>query len=350
MAVRKKEGPSFMALQKQLNSELKEEQFRRVYLLYGDQDYLRVQNRDRLKKALLGDGDEMNLHVYSGADTDISAVIDQAETLPFFADRRVIVLDNTGILGKSGPGSSDQGDTLAAYLPNAPETTHFVISEGSVDKRKKLYKAIEKEGLILPCENLDEETIARWTLSLFRREQLSISPELLGYFLELTGSDMFNIHMEADKLCAFCHGRNMITEKDIRAVCSLHLQDRIFEMIDAIVAKRPERALEIYMDLLALQTKPQPILALMQRQFNLLLQVRELMDLRMNENEIAERTGQKPYHIRKRYMPTASRYGRQVLIAALEDCIKADQEYKSGRITDQIAVEMGIVRQSQRKK
>ena len=350
MAARKKDGPSFMALQKQLNSELKEEKFRRVYLLYGDQDYLRVQNRDRLKTALLGDGDEMNLNIYTGTETDISAVIDQAETLPFFADRRVIVLNNTGILGKNPAGGSDQGDMLASYLGSAPETTHFIISEGAVDKRKKLYRAIEKEGMILPCENLEEETIARWTLSLFRKERLDISPELLGYFLELTGSDMFNIRMETDKLCAYCHGRSQVTERDVRAVCSVHLQDRIFEMIDAIVAKRPERALEIYMELLALQTKPQPILALMQRQFNLLLQVRELMDLRMNENEIAERTGQKPYHIRKRYMPTASRYGRQVLIAALEDCIRADQEYKSGRITDQIAVEMVIVRQSQRKK
>ena len=56
-----------------------------------------------------------------------------------------------------------------------------------------------------------------------------------------------------------------------------------------------------------------------------------------------------PYFIRKRYMPTASRYGRQVLTAALEDCIQADQDYKSGLITDRIAVEMVIVRQSRRK-
>ena len=90
MAAKKKEGPGFTALQKQLNSELKEEKFRRVYLLCGDQDYLRVQNRDRLKKALLGDGDKMNLCVFTGADTDMTQVIDQADTLPFFADRMVI--------------------------------------------------------------------------------------------------------------------------------------------------------------------------------------------------------------------------------------------------------------------
>ena len=87
----------------------------------------------------------------------------------------------------------------------------------------------------------------------------------------------------------------------------------------------------------------------MQRQFNTLLQVRELMDKRMGEAEIASKTGMSPYFIRKRYMPTASRYGRQVLTAALEDCIQADQDYKSGLITDRIAVEMVIVRQSRRK-
>ena len=68
-----------------------------------------------------------------------------------------------------------------------------MISEGEVDKRKKLYRAIEKEGFILPCENLDDETIRRWTFSLFQKEQLNIRPETLSDFLELTGSDMFNI-------------------------------------------------------------------------------------------------------------------------------------------------------------
>lgn len=349
MAARKKDGPGFTALQKQLNSELMEEKFRRVYLLCGDQDYLRSQNRDRLKKALLGDGDKMNLCVFSGADTDITAVIEQAETMPFLADRMVIVLDGTGILSGSAKGGDSRGDRLAAYLDRAPETTHFVISEGEVDKRKKLYKAIEREGFILPCGDLDDETIRRWAFSLFQKDKLNIRPETLSDFLELTGNDMFNIQTEASKLCAYCYGRSEVTASDIRAVCSVHLQDRIFEMIDAIVAKRPERALEIYMELLERQTAPQPILALMQRQFNTLLQVRELMDKRMGEGEIASKTGMSPYFIRKRYIPTASRYGRQVLISALEDCIQADQDYKSGLITDRIAVEMVIVRQSRRK-
>ena len=92
MAAKKED---FARLQKQLNQELREGTFRRAYLLCGDQAYLRLQNRDRLRAALLGDGDEMNVSVYTGMDVTVREVIDQAQTLPFFADRRVILLENS---------------------------------------------------------------------------------------------------------------------------------------------------------------------------------------------------------------------------------------------------------------
>ena len=88
----------FAANQRQLNEELKSGDYRRIYLLCGEQAYLRLQNKDKLVKALLGDGDAMNLSRYSGSDITARELIEMAQTLPFFADRRVIVLENTGLL------------------------------------------------------------------------------------------------------------------------------------------------------------------------------------------------------------------------------------------------------------
>ena len=83
MAAKKED---FGQQQKLLNTELREGKFHRAYLLCGEQAYLRLQNRDRVRAALLGDGDEMNVSVYTGMDVTAREVIDQAQTLPFFAD------------------------------------------------------------------------------------------------------------------------------------------------------------------------------------------------------------------------------------------------------------------------
>ena len=166
MAAKKED---FGQQQKLLNTELREGKFHRVYLLCGEQAYLRLQNRDRVRAALLGDGDEMNVSVYTGMDVTAREVIDQAQTLPFFADRRVIILENSVFFSKK---ASVESDALADFIPEIPESASLIFVEESPDKRKKLYRAIEKAGFILPCENLDDETIRRWTFSLFQKEQL----------------------------------------------------------------------------------------------------------------------------------------------------------------------------------
>ena len=109
MAAKKED---FGQQQKLLNKELREGRFRRTYLLCGEQAYLRIQNRDRVRAALLGDGDEMNVSVYTGMDVTAREVIDQAQTLPFFADRRVIILENSVFFSKK---ASVESDALAAF-------------------------------------------------------------------------------------------------------------------------------------------------------------------------------------------------------------------------------------------
>ena len=81
---------------KSLNEDLKTGQFKQVYLLYGEESYLKKQYKDRLSKAMLPEGDTMNYAYYEGKGTDVKQVIDLAETLPFFAPRRLIVMEDTG--------------------------------------------------------------------------------------------------------------------------------------------------------------------------------------------------------------------------------------------------------------
>ena len=107
----------FAQQQSLFNKELKEGAFHRVYLLCGEQAYLRIQNRDRLRAALLGDGDQMNVSVYTGMDVTAREIIDEAMTLPFFADRRVILMENSVFFSKK---ASTESDALAAFCLKFP--------------------------------------------------------------------------------------------------------------------------------------------------------------------------------------------------------------------------------------
>ena len=115
----------FASRQKQLNDQLRNGDLRRVYLLGGEQAYLRLQNRDKLVRALLGDGDAMNLSKFHGSGASAREIIDMAQTLPFFADRRVIVLENTGLMNpKSVTRSSAGGKTQGAVSEESAPWCH----------------------------------------------------------------------------------------------------------------------------------------------------------------------------------------------------------------------------------
>ena len=170
--------PDFASGQRKLNEELAKGDYRRVYLLCGEQAYLRLQNRDKLVKALMGDGDAMNLTRYSGTDVSAREIIDMAGTLPFFADRRVLVLEGTCLMnpkagGRASSALTQEAEKLSAYLPRIPESTSIVFVEESVDKRGRLYKAVtkcvkEENGWILECATPDEATLRTWAAGIFR--------------------------------------------------------------------------------------------------------------------------------------------------------------------------------------
>ena len=179
---------------KSLNEDLKTGQFKQVYLLYGEESYLKKQYKDRLSKAMLPEGDTMNYAYYEGKGTDVRQVIDLAETLPFFAPRRLIVMEDTGFFKGASP-------ELAEYIRSMPETTCFLFVESEVDKRGKLYKAVKEKGRIVEMTRKDGNTLQKWVLSMVKKEGRQITQSTVRDLLTKVWEDMENIHGEIEKMC-----------------------------------------------------------------------------------------------------------------------------------------------------
>lgn len=317
-----------------LLQDIKKQEYSQIYLLYGEEAYLRKQYRDRIKEALIDEGDTMNSHYYEGKDTLIGEIIDLAETLPFFASRRVIVIENSGWFQKGG-------EKLAEYLPTIPDTTFFIFVETAVDKRSRLFKTVKSKGRVAEFAPQDEQTLKKWILGMLKKEEKNITSASLQYLLERTGTDMAQIKMEMEKLLCYTMGKDEITEEDIDKVCVKRVQNQIFEMINAIANKEQKKALQLYYDLLTLKEPPMRILALIGRQFNLLLQVKELKKRGYSTAVIAEKTGLHGFIVGK-YERQAARFTMEELRKSVEACVEADERVKTGRMQDVMSVEMLI--------
>ena len=323
---------------KKLSEEIKSGQLKQVYILYGEEAYLRNQYKAKLKDALLGDGDPMNFHYFEGKDVRSGEVIDLAETMPFLAQRRVIILENSGLFAHGG-------EELAEYLSAPSETAYFVFVEPTVDKRSKLYKAATAKGRAIEFKAQDEDVLKRWVLGFLKKENKNITERDLNLFLDMTGSDMENIRGELEKLLCYCMKRDVITAQDIEAVCTKQINSRIFDMINAVAEKKQKTAMELYYDLLTLKEPPMRILFLITRQFNLLLQVKELKNKGLDANAIGEKVGLAGFIARK-YVAQAAKFKEDDLRTALTDCVESEEAVKTGRMNDVMSVELLIVKYS----
>ena len=321
-----------------LNEDLKTGQFNNVYLLYGEEAYLKKQYKEKLQNAMLSSDDTMNYAYYEGKGINVNEVIDLAETLPFFAERRVIVLENTGLFKSA---SSE----LADYIKELPDTTYLIFVESEIDKRGKLYKAVTSKGRAVELGRQDENTLIRWVFSSFKRENKQVSENTIRYFLSKVGTDMENIQRELEKLFCYAMDKETVSVEDIEAISTTQIANQIFEMVNAVADKQQKKALQYYYDLLALKEAPMHIFYLLARQFKLLLEVKVMDKQGISKKEIAEKTGINPFVIGK-YQTRAKGFSEKELREIMEDSVETEECVKTGRLTDTLAVELFIVRYS----
>ncbi len=320
---------------KTIDNDIKMNKIKRAYLLYGEERYLIRQYRDKIKNALVSSDDTMNFSAYEGADINQKEIIDLAETLPFFADRRLILIEDSGIFKKGG-------EDLAEYLPTAPETTCFVFVENEVDKRSKIYKALGQIGAAVEFSKQTDETLARWVGGRIRKEGKGMTQAAYNLFIEKTGTDMENIDKELEKLLCYCMDKENIEVGDVEAITTEQIQNKIFEMVDAISGNQKKKALDMYYDLLALKEAPMKILSLITRQYQQLMVTKAMSASGFNNKEIGKKIG-RPDWVARKYVDKSRNLSMDRIKKSLKSGVEYEEAVKTGHMDDQMAVEMFIV-------
>ena len=275
-------------MMKRVLQHIKEQKYQNLYLFYGKEKYLVAQTRDKLKEALIPSGDTMNYSYFEGKKTDIPEILELIQTMPFFNDYRLLVLDQTEL------GKKSNDDFLNA-LKEMPETTILLIIEDDVDKRSKIYKYINKEGCAVSFETPKEKDLVLWVAQMLKKEQKKMTQKDIQLFLYKTGQDMFTIKNELEKLISYTKGREVIGAEDLEALTTAQTTNQIFVMLEAIAKKQRDTVLKLYYDLIELKESPFGILALLVRQCNQLLQTQSLLKAGKSQGEMAKELKVPPF-------------------------------------------------------
>lgn len=327
---------------KTINEHIKTNTYKNVYLIYGEEEYLKKQYRDKLRTAIAGD-DTMNYSYFEGDKINVKDVLAIADTMPFFADHRLIVIENSGFIKSSN-------EELADYIKEIPVYLIMVFVESAIDKRNKVYKAITDkgyEGYVTEMNAPSTAQLQAWIAGLLKAEGKTINRSAVELLLSKTGAGMDLIRTELDKLVSYCMDRTEVTAQDVEEVCVSQTTNKIFDMVAAIGMKNTDQALKLYYDLLTLKEPAMRILYLIVRQFNGLLQTKDGINRGMSQSEMAKAIGVAPFVISK-YLPQSKLFSVAQLKEALKECADVEEAVKTGRLDEKIAVELIIVKYSEK--
>lgn len=321
---------------KVINEDIKTNSFKPIYFLYGEEDYLKKQMKDRLSKAISGD-DTMNLTIINEKLKTFDELISIGQTLPFFSEKRLIVLNDTDIFSLSS------SETFENFLQNQPEYLHLIIVEKTADKRKKLFKIINEKGYVTELNAQSTENLGRFIAMKCKEAGKNVTNEVILEILKRTGSNLGIISNELEKLFSYTYDSPSISLNDVSAICNVQLEDRVFDMISAIAGKKQELAFRLYYDLLALKEPPVKILILMERHFLGMLQVKTA-DSSIQKSELAKNIGMKgvmPFVVNN-YINQAKNFSLEKLINLADSFAQTEEDIKTGMIGDRIGVELLI--------
>jgi len=318
-----------------INEDIKSGQYKKVYLLYGEEFFLKQSYKQKLKEAVAGD-DTMNYNYFEGKGLDVNELISLSDTMPFFSDKRLIIIEDSGFFKTSS-------EALADYLPMIPDTTCIVFVEDAVDKRNRLFKKVKELGHAAEMKRQDSAQLARWAGTILAQNGRKITGSTMSLFLERTGDDMENIRMELEKLISYTMGSDVVTTEDVEAVTTVQVTNKIFDMVNAIVTRKTRLAMDLYEDLLTLKEPPMRILFLIARQFNQLLLVKEMTAKGTDRGTIASKLKIPPF-VAGKVSAQAGAFTREQILSYVKGCVEAEEAVKTGKMNDRMAVELLITR------
>lgn len=312
-----------------LKQALKEKRLDRLYIFHGEETFLLNHYLNQIKKHLLDELTEsFNFHKLTVETFDIQTFADSVENMPMMAEATLVQVDEVDIFKLPESDRNKVGEILSDIPDWCTVVFTYVATPWKPDKRlKKLWDAIDGNGLIVEFAKQNQRDLVAWITRHFAAHKKSISSDLCAYLIHITGGTMTALSGEIDKICAYS-GADTIKRSDIDAVTEPVLDAVVFDMTDLMSEGRYSDALLKLQTLLKMQQKPLEILGAVGGHFRRIGTARTLLDHGKNASDLAKLCGIHEYPARKT-MDAARRFRPEFCAKAAELVLETDYKMKT---------------------
>jgi len=327
-----------------LEKDLKQNKLNSIYLLYGEEVFLRESS---LKNIVKNFGEKIKGINYILLDEiNIDEIISDIETPAFGYDRKLIIAKNTGLFKKdlkkkSKNNNMDLKDKLSAYIKDninvINDTIVLVLVEETVDKCE-LLSTIEKLGIVCNFETQKPYELQKRIKGIANAYKVNIDMNTITYFIECCGTDMQELINEIRKLIEYAGVGGTITKQDIDLLSIKKMESIIFDLTDSLGKKETKKAIDVLRGLVLAKEPLQKILITLYNHFKKLY----LTKIAINENkDISISIGLKPTQtfLANKYKMQASCFKIEELKNILQSLCDLDYNYKIGLIDLNIGIE-----------
>ena len=330
-------------------SELKNGNIAPVYFIVGDSSFLRDNFIKSFRQILLqGSDDDFNYQKYEKVES-LKEVIDTANSIPFFSERKLLVIKDEGIF-KPGTFSDNEYKYFLEYLADPNPTTCLMFAAGgSIDKRGKLYKRLSKKGKVLACETPKGVQLLKWINKEFALYDKKPDDALVSLLASSSKGDLYFIVNEIKKICSYAGDKQTLKLNDVYEVLAKTLDAGIFQMIDYLTEKKPDKALKGLYDLLELGESPILINYMLARHYRQLLQYLVYSKKGLSERDLAQRLGV-PSFVLGKLSKQAKDFSAKDLTGILSNLYELDLKLKTTSSDSKRMLELAIVNLTHAKK
>ena len=325
------------------------------YIFHGEDEFGRSEKVAQLR-GQLAEGDaamaDLNTTILDGAKLTIAELRHVCDTIPFMAERRlVIVRDLLSRLVPQGKGKGKKSaresaflDELAAYLPLLPPTTRlFFVEDGALLPSHPILKVAQREerGFIQVFNRPKDYELPGWIQQQVLAQGGEIDQEAVTLLAALVGSDLRLLDSEIEKLLLYTDGRP-INAADVRALVTRAREASIFDLVDYVGQRKADRALRLLHALTSDGAEPLYVLAMLARQFRILIQIKELAAQDLAQATITKKLKLHRYVVQKG-LGQARNFSMAQLEAAHQRLVEADWQIKTGQTEDELALDILVV-------
>lgn len=332
-----------------LNKNIKNKKISNSYILCGiDEELIKESINNIIKPFVSNDGMDLNYIKMDGLTTDFDSIKNACETMPFFSDKKVVVIYRANFLKEKCDSEGKKlFSEIKEYLKDISETTILIMYYVFNDKREnpkknKKLMSLDKITNIVHIEKLKREGFVKKVSEIFKIQKAEIGNMEVRYFCEKVPSNLDIVKYEIDKLISYANGRK-IKKEDIDKLLPRKSEDDIFDLVDLISQRKIEKAMDMLDELLFKADQHMLIITSIEKQFKTLYDVKAYLNEGKSSSDL-EKILRRPKFVCDKLSNLSKKFTRKQLEGLLRICLDTENVLKSSTVDKKTELEFLLIK------